>query len=142
MFGAFARPAKGDGLHRRPGLCGKVLRKFATASVATTISFRKGLLKKHPVNKAIDHFFPGGGPDIADLVIPFGLNALDLTAGEVRDFLSGPLNPALKAGVAIGLVFSPHRWDGVDYADAAPLCPVPVGLCRRLGADVVLANWR
>lgn len=139
LFGRFAKPAKTDGLHQRPGFAGRTLRALATASVAATISFRKGLRSRHPVNKAIDAFFPGDGPDIAGLCLPFGFNAIDLTSGTLRDFTSGPINPALKAGVAIGLVFSPHRWDGVDYADAAPLCPVPVGLCRRLGADTVLA---
>lgn len=139
LFGAFIRPAKGDGLHRRPGFGGIMAKKLATASVAATISFCRGLRKTHPVNKAIDALFPGEGPDIGQLAIPFGLNALDLTSGTVRDFVSGPLNPALKAGVAVGLVFRPWRWNGADYADAAPLCPVPVGLCRKLGARTVLA---
>lgn len=139
LFGRLVKPPKGDGLHRRSGFAGAALRKFATLSVAATISMRMGLLKSHPVNKAIDKFFPGDRHDVSGLVLPFGLNALDLTEGVVRDFTSGPLNPILKAGVAIGLIFKPYRWNGSDYADAAPLCPVPVKLCRRLGADVVLA---
>lgn len=139
LFGRFPKPAKGDGLHHRPGLAGIAMRRLATASVATAVSFRMGLLRRHPVNKAIDELFPGDGPDVAGLALPFGLNVLDLTGGEVRDFTAGPLNPLLKAGVAIGLIFRPFRWNGRDYADAAPLCPVPAGLCRRLGADTVLA---
>lgn len=138
LFGALARPPRGDGLHARPGLLGSIARRAATWSVATAVSWRAGLLRSHPVNKAIDHFF---GPDarIEDLARPFAANALDLTNGRVADFTHGPLAPALKAGVAIGLIFAPHAFDGTQYADAAPISPVPVELCRRLGAARVLA---
>ncbi len=139
LFGSLSKQEKGDGLNKGRNWISVLLRKAATASVATAISFRKGLRTRHPANKAIDAFFPWPGPDIASLALPFGLNALDLTNGKVRDFTSGQLNPSLKAGVAIGLIFSPYHWQGITYADAAPLCPVPVGLCRQLGADVVLA---
>lgn len=139
LFGRLARPKKGDGLHRRPGRLGRWARKFATLSVAATVSLRRGLRTRHPVNKAIDALFPGDGPDIRSLALPFGLNALDLTGGVVGEFVEGPLNPLLKAAVAVGLVFAPHRHDGRDYADAAPVCPVPARLCRALGADRVVA---
>lgn len=138
LFAALRRKSKGDGLHHRPGMIGNLARKFATASVATFISFRMGLRRVHPVNHAIDEWF-GGGRDFGGLALPFGLNALNLTRGRVEEFTSGPLAPALKAGVAIGLIFAPHQWNDCAYADAAPICPVPVGLCRRLGARTVLA---
>lgn len=139
LFGGLPKPARSDGLHHRPGLIGAAMRKCATASVALAVSFRMGLLRRHPVNRAIDEFFPGESLALSGLALPFGLNALDLSEGTVRSYTDGPLNPLLKAGVAIGLVFKPFHWNGRDYADAAPLCPVPAGLCRRLGADVVLA---
>ncbi|MDR1611431.1 MAG: patatin-like phospholipase family protein [Planctomycetota bacterium] len=139
LFGRLARPNKGDGLHRRPGRFGPLAKKIATLSVAATISLRRGLRSPHPVNKAIDAFFPGDGPEIGSLAVPFGINALDLTGGEVREFVAGPLNPLLKAAVAVGMLFAPYRHEGRDYADAAPVCPVPVGLCRALGADKVIA---
>lgn len=139
LFGGHARQEKSDGLHKRTGHVGRLARKLATASIASVISFRKGLRKKHPVNHAIDELFGKDGRRMEDLPVPFGLNALNLTSGAVSEFTSGPLAPALKAGVAIGLIFAPYVWDGEQYADAAPIQPVPVGLCRKLGADIVLA---
>lgn len=139
LFGGLVRQDKGDGLHRRPGLFGGLARKFATASVAAATSFRLGLRKMNPVNAAIDHFFGRNRRPFESLAIPFGVNALDLTDGRLAEFTAGPLAPALKAGVAIGLIFAPHVWNGRQYADAAPVAPVPVGLCRRLGAGAVLA---
>lgn len=139
MFGRLTRQFKGDGLHhRQPGWMGRLARKLATASVATAVSFRLGLRRMHPVNRAVDDLFaPGVG--IESFTLPFACNAINLTDGLVEEFTAGPVNPALKAGVAIGLVFSPFEWEGKQYADAAPVCPVPVGLCRRLGADAVVA---
>ncbi|MCC8109935.1 MAG: hypothetical protein LIQ30_13015, partial [Planctomycetes bacterium] len=103
------------------------------------ISFRKGLRRFHPVNAAIDDFFGKDNVSFDQLKIPFAANALNLTTGRCEDHHSGLLAPALKAGVAIGLVFAPFPWNDYQYADAAPVCPVPVSLCRTLGADRVLA---
>ncbi len=138
-FGGLIRQDKGDGLHRRPGRLGSLARKLATASVAGVISFRKGLRRFHPVNAAIDDFFGKDNVSFDQLKIPFAANALNLTTGRCEDHHSGLLAPALKAGVAIGLVFAPFPWNDYQYADAAPVCPVPVSLCRTLGADRVLA---
>ena len=139
MFGGLARQSKGDGLHSRPGAFGALLRSFAAWSVASVISFRKGLRRVHPVYKAVDHFFGKNDRAIETLPMPFGCNALNLTNGAVENFTAGPIAPALKAGVAIGLVFAPHEHNGGQYADAAPVCAVPVALCRELGAGKVLA---
>ncbi len=137
LFGGLRRPEKTDGLHARPGFLGLLARKMATASVAGVVSFRKGLRRRHPVNTAIDDLF--GARTFESLKIPFAANSLNLTLGAVEEHSTGSLAPALKAGVAIGLVFAPHEWNGCQHADAAPLAPVPVGMCRRLGAERVLA---
>lgn len=139
LFGGLIRQDRGDGLHRRPGFMGRLARKFATASVANAVSFRQGLRRMNPVNRAIDDFFGRAGTRFEDLAVPFAANSLNLTHGRLEEHRSGPLAPALKAGVAIGLVFAPHVWNGQQHADAAPMAPVPVGMCRRLGAERVLA---
>jgi NTE family protein len=142
LFGRIKRGEKTDGLHKRPGLFGTLARKMATASVAGVISFRKGLRRRHPVNKAIDDLFGGDGATgttFESLALPFAANSLNLTDGTLAEHTSGPLAPALKAGVAIGLVFAPYELQGCQHADAAPIAPVPVGMCRRLGAERVLA---
>ncbi len=139
LFGRLVKQDKGDNLHKRPGYFGSMARKMATASVANIISFRRGLRSFNPVNAAIDQHFGKPGLRFEDLAIPFAANALNLSEGKMVECKRGPLAPALKAGVAVGLVFAPHEWDGGQYADAAPLCPVPVGMCRRLGAAKVLA---
>ncbi len=139
LFGGLARKEKTDGLHRRPGLFGAFARKMATASVAGVVSFRKGLRRFHPVNRAIDDCFGRKGTTFEQLALPFAANSLNLTTGALEEHAAGLLAPALKAGVAIGLVFAPFEWNGCQHADAAPIAPVPVAMCRRLGAERVLA---
>ncbi len=139
LMGGLLRQDTSDGLHHRPGFLGKLARKTATASVAGVISFRLGLRKLNPVVHAIEEHFGKNGARYEDLKIPFASNALNLTQARLEEYASGPLAPALKAGVSIGLIFAPFPWNGCQYADAAPLSPVPVGMCRRLGAGRVLA---
>lgn len=139
LFGGLTRQSKGDGLHKRPGFFGVAARKMATCSVAATISMRLGLRKMNPVNKAIDHHFGTHNTRFEDLRLPFAANSLNLTKALLAEHSSGPLAPALKAGVAIGLIFAPYMWDGDQHADAAPIAPVPVSMCRTLGAEKVLA---
>lgn len=139
LFGGLIRQDTGDGLHKRPGFFGSLCRKVATASVAGAVSFRKGLRKMNPVNNAIEDHFGRKGIRFEDLKLPFAANALNLTQGRLEEHRSGALAPALKAGVAIGLVFAPFEWNGCQYADAAPIAPVPVAMCRNLGAKKVLA---
>ena len=139
LFGGKAKPDKRDGLENRRGFFPGLLRKSAALGVAAAAALRPGLRRANPVNRAIDEFFGAAERDFGQLALPFGANAFNLTSGEVEEFVSGPLAPALKAGVAVGLLFAPFSWRGCQYADAAPLCPVPVSLCRRLGAGKVLA---
>lgn len=139
LFGRLIKQDKGDGLHSRPGWLGRLVRKLATWSVASIISFRLGLRRYNPVNDAIDEFFSRDAREIESLALPFGVNSLNLTTGELEEHVKGPLAPALKAGVAIGMILPPYEWNGSQHADAAPVCPVPARLCRKLGARVVLA---
>lgn len=139
LLGGLVRQDKGDGMHARPGFFGGLARKVAMASVAGVVSFRQGLRRRNPVNNAIDDLFGRTGKKFEDLALPFAANSLNLTQAKLEEHTSGLVAPALKAGVAIGLVFAPHQWDGCQHADAAPIAPVPVGMCRRLGAEKVLA---
>jgi NTE family protein len=76
---------------------------------------------------------------IEELKLPFAAMAVDLRGGEARVFDSGPLVDAIYASSAIPGVFPPLDLDGQLLIDGGGPFRVPVGLCRRLGADFVLA---
>jgi NTE family protein len=81
-----------------------------------------------------------GLPDtIEALPVPFGAVATDLTNGREVWLQSGPLARSIRASISIPGVFSPvdldHRW----LVDGGLVNPVPVSLCRAMGADFTIA---
>ena len=76
---------------------------------------------------------------IEDLRLPFAAVALDLLSGEPRVFRSGSLTKAIYASSAIPGIFPPMPHNGQLLIDGGGAYRVPVGVCRRLGADLVLA---
>jgi NTE family protein len=59
-------------------------------------------------------------------------------------FTEGPSYAAVRASAGIPGVMSPVRLDGRWLLDGGLVNPVPVSLCRALGADIVIAvdlNW-
>jgi NTE family protein len=76
---------------------------------------------------------------IERLPIPFGAVATDLATGEEVWLRTGSLQAAVRASVSIPGLLKPVRVDGRWLVDGSLANPVPVTLCRALGADVVLA---
>jgi NTE family protein len=80
-----------------------------------------------------------GNPDIADLPKPFAAIATDLYSGREIWLQEGPVWDAVRASIAIPGMITPvpaqHRW----LVDGALVNPVPVSVCRALGADLVIA---
>lgn len=75
---------------------------------------------------------------IEDLRIPFAAVATDLDTGEAVVIREGPLVEALRASTAIPGIFRPVRWRGRILVDGGLVEPVPVGVCRKLGAGIVV----
>ena len=76
---------------------------------------------------------------IERLPIPFGAVATDLATGGEVWLRAGSLQAAVRASVSIPGLLKPVRLDGRWCVDGSLANPVPVTLCRALGADVVLA---
>ncbi|MCS7239891.1 MAG: patatin-like phospholipase family protein [Candidatus Bipolaricaulota bacterium] len=76
---------------------------------------------------------------IEDLPVPFAAVATDLDTGKPVVLRSGPLVEAIRASTAIPGVFQPVRWEGRLLVDGGLVEPLPVRVCRELGAEVVIA---
>ncbi|MBT0586328.1 patatin-like phospholipase RssA [Alteromonas oceanisediminis] len=70
---------------------------------------------------------------------PFAAVATDLYSGREVVFNSGKIGDAIKASCAIPGLFSPVEHGSRYLVDGAVVNPVPVNLCRQLGADFVIA---
>ncbi|NPV03429.1 MAG: patatin [Syntrophaceae bacterium] len=80
-----------------------------------------------------------GDANIEDLPIPFAAVATDLTSGQEVWFREGSLIEAIRASISMPGMFTPCFRDGRLLVDGGLVNPVPVSLCRSLGAGTVIA---
>ncbi len=75
----------------------------------------------------------------ADLDKPFACVATDLASGREVWLREGRILDAVRASVALPGLLVPQLLDGRYLVDGGLVNPVPVSLCRALGADIVIA---
>jgi NTE family protein len=76
---------------------------------------------------------------IEDAQTKFASVATDLETGREVWFTSGPLIDAVWASISLPGLFPPFQDQGRWLVDGGLVNPVPVSVCRALGADVVIA---
>lgn len=89
-------------------------------------------LRKLVLDKVGDH-------SIESLDKKFAAVATDLETGQEVWIREGSLLSSVRASMAIPGLFAPVRLDGQWLVDGGLTNPVPVSLCRAMGADVVIA---
>jgi NTE family protein len=81
--------------------------------------------------------------DIAEPIESYARNyaavATDLATGREIWLQSGPIHEAVRASIALPGILSPVRIDGKWLVDGGLSNPIPVSVCRALGADVIIA---
>lgn len=77
--------------------------------------------------------------DIRELPRPFGAVATDLQRGREVWLREGRVSDAVHASIALPGLFTPVQRDGRWMVDGGLVNPVPVSLCRAMGADIVIA---
>jgi NTE family protein len=80
-----------------------------------------------------------GLQDIASLPMPYGAVATELATGREVWLREGHVLDAVRASIAIPGVFAPVLRDGELLVDGGLVNPVPVSMCRALGAELVIA---
>jgi len=81
---------------------------------------------------------------IEHLAKPFGCVATELTTGREVWLQHGPVIDAVRASIALPGLLTPVVHDDRLLIDGGLVDPVPVTLCRALGAEIVVAvdlNW-
>jgi NTE family protein len=77
--------------------------------------------------------------DISGLPIMYGAVATELTSGREVWLREGKVLDAVRASCAMPGLFTPVIRDDVLLVDGGLVNPVPVSMCRALGADLVIA---
>jgi NTE family protein len=77
--------------------------------------------------------------NIEDLDVPFATVTTDLDTGREVWLQSGSLLGAVRASFALPGLFTPVEREGRWYVDGGLVNPVPVSICRAMGAEIVIA---
>jgi len=80
-----------------------------------------------------------GDTPIEQLPIPFGAVATDLYTGEEVWLREGPMMHVVRASSGVPGLFAPAWHQGRWLIDGGVVNPIPVSMCRALGADTVIA---
>lgn len=76
---------------------------------------------------------------IEELPIPFTAVATDLATQREVWLNQGPLFDAIRASIAIPMLFTPHRIGGRELVDGGLLAPLPIAATRLTHVDMVVA---
>ncbi|MDH3228568.1 MAG: patatin-like phospholipase family protein [Alphaproteobacteria bacterium] len=79
-----------------------------------------------------------GDKDIMNLKAPFVAVTTDLRTGHEIWLRDGKLVDAMRASLSLPGIFKPVRMNGHWLIDGALVNPVPVSVCRALGAQMVI----
>jgi NTE family protein len=96
-----------------------------------------GLLSGGRLKTRLDHEL--AGVVIENLTMPFAAVATEISTGHEIWLRRGDLIQAIRASYALPGIFEPIRVNGRWLFDGALVNPVPVTVCRALGAELVIA---
>jgi len=75
----------------------------------------------------------------SELALPFAAVATDLATGKELWLREGKVSDAVRASCTVPGLFRPVWRDGRYVVDGSVVNPIPVSLCRAMGAEVVIA---
>jgi len=75
----------------------------------------------------------------SELSVPFAAVATDIATGQEVWLRDGKVSDAVRASCAVPGLFRPVLRDGRYLIDGSVVNPIPVSLCRAMGAQVVIA---
>lgn len=101
------------------------------------VSLRGGLIKGQKIVRFFERNF--ADRDFSQLDRPFACVATELETGREIWLRDGSVSAAVRASIAIPGLFTPVVHQGRLLVDGGLVNPVPVSLCRAMGADIVIA---
>jgi NTE family protein len=109
------------------------------ASKDGTLRFneRSGLVNDSVLNGTLQKVF--GETKFSDLKMPFKIVATDLLTGDKVTLSDGNVFDAMRASLAIPIIFPPWEVDGRLLIDGAASDPLPIDVAIQDGADIIIA---
>lgn len=98
---------------------------------------RSGLVDDSVMNKKLQEVF--GDWKFSDLKLPFKVVATELLTGEKVTLSEGSVFDAIRASLAIPIIFPPWEVNGRLLIDGAASDPLPIDVAIQDGADIIIA---
>ncbi len=99
-----------------------------------------GVMKGESVENMLDSMLSVKGcKDFESLPIPFCCVTADIRAAQEVVLSKGAISKAMRASMSIPGIFKPVRLDDRLLVDGGMLNNLPVDVCRKMGADIVIA---
>jgi len=98
---------------------------------------KSGFLGGKRVTNLLRRFM--GDIQFSDLSIPLTCVATDIHSGEEVDINQGSVLEAVRASISIPIVFAVVKKQNRYLVDGGLVNQVPINVCRRMGADIVIA---
>jgi NTE family protein len=98
---------------------------------------RSGLVNDEVLNATLEKLYAGLA--FSDLQIPLKIVATDMSDGEKVVISKGSLFPAIRASIAIPIIFPPWEIDGRLMIDGGASDPLPIDVAIQHGADIIIA---
>ena len=98
---------------------------------------RSGLVDDSAMNKKLQDIY--GDWKFSDLKMPFKVVATELLTGEKVTLSEGNVFDAIRASLAIPIIFPPWEVDGRLLIDGAASDPLPIDVAIQDGADIIIA---
>lgn len=114
-------------------------RESLKASRDGTLRFndRSGLVDDTVLNRNLEEIY--GDLEFGDLGLPLKLVATDLHRGEKVILSRGLVREAIRASIAIPVIFPPWEIDGRLLTDGGASDPLPIDVAIQDGADIIIA---
>lgn len=115
------------------------LDKFQTARYFSINRSFKGFVNKERLRMFLDEYVVQADVQIENMEKPFASVATDLHTGREIWNTSGSMMDAVWSSISLPGLFPAIKHHNRWLVDGGLVNPVPVSLCRALGADVVIA---
>ena len=98
---------------------------------------RSGLVEDSFMNNALREIY--GGLAFSDLDVPLKIVATEMMTGEKRVLSEGRVFDAIRASIAIPIIFPPWEVEGQLLIDGGASDPLPIDVAIQDGADIIIA---
>ncbi len=115
------------------------LTKFETAKFFEINTSLNGFVNTERLHRFLNEYVASDNTIIESFDMRYAAVATDLESGREVWFTKGPMLEAVWSSISMPGLFPAIRYNNLWLLDGGLVNPVPISVCRALGADIVIA---